>query len=160
MSANTYHWGSAIVGLLVETERLYQITTERGCDHELSDGWKFCPECGSRAWVKRRVPLFRESVELPDGTFVDTLEGFILIRAGSISIVGYSYVTTKDNPQRSMSLGQSYDVSPVMSPVEIEEFAKLKETLKDAMEKLGLWRDENFGLFSLCQATTNTGALV
>lgn len=129
----------AFLGCEIDPARLYRKVRGRGCGHrEPPAGAKFCPECGKPAFVEGEEPV--EGYDPEDGDH-GTLEGLPLVTVGE-GEYGRAFVCVE-----AVEADDYHDrMAGMLAPPDV---AAAREELRAALEPLGLWDGQKFGLWAV-----------
>jgi len=134
--STTYH-AIAIVGCKVDKSKLFTTDLVRSCEHPIPvGGVKFCPECGKRTYKKTKKPIQdydtdKETVcgKRVFGHYYDT--NFVIIAEQCVAVDNY------DGPLAKML------------PITVTDTTTWENKLRAVLEPLGLWDDEQFGIWTM-----------
>jgi len=107
-----------------------------GCEHNVEEDTAFCPHCGKPAWEECEVPM--RGYEPDD----EKLCGFdVVLGENNDGPTYYVGIVTASNP---------YGEFDGYSAININwSLPGIRDTLRKALRPLGLWKDENFGLWTI-----------
>lgn len=137
MSFDAYAY--TIIGLKVEKDKIYKMSKKRLCEHQIPEDANFCHVCGQKA--------YKEAEEIIPLGKAGNICGF-----GIISIHNYlpSYFLVEKYVECS---GDGWNAAKQdrrqckMGSFDLEE---IKQRMKKALEPHGLWDEENFGIWCVC----------
>lgn len=119
-----------IIGLMVDNDKLYTTKKERQCNCEVKniENMMYCFKCGKPAMKKVKVPI---------PAMVDyEIGGFSVHSINDCHIISIpdTYKTNDDYSMNMVKISESWD--------------EVKENMKSVLEPLGLWNDNDFGVWS------------
>jgi hypothetical protein len=126
--------GLAVVGCQVPIDKFDKVEDVPGCEHQVPEGNKFCPECGAPALKREEVDFdwyefFDEHDELTWGFTTDDKE---LI----VGAIGAGAEGEGENLRRAN-----------------DELENLGERTKAVLEPLGLWDLDTFDLWCVMRCS-------
>ena len=127
----------AIIGIKIDKERLYQKPeTVKAFDHKysLSDKIEYCPNTEQKLWKEFQDPI-------PEWDEDDKLGPYRIYTTPYSDDCIVGLVVCDDTGSNGGN-----DIDFVRIP---NNLTKLKETMKNYLEPLGLWHEPNFGLYSV-----------
>lgn len=122
-----------IIGSRVSRAALYRLEQRQVCEHVIPEQFAYCPECGQQRLVTVKTPLYDERSETINGLQV------ILIAETEDAYIAQWYRKTDmyDEPARAFVPNQEH----AMKSVQV------------ALEPLGLWDEQQFGLWTVLEAS-------
>ena len=119
-------------------------TMKRGCSHSVPENDKFCSECGRPNWVE----------DVPDLSVYEVMDD---IFKGSLGEeFGYRYTTDQEEyvvvVERFCSSQLDLNYGPTLNCISIpsdEEVKIIKAKLMELLEPLGLWDENQFGIWNI-----------
>ncbi len=119
-----------VIGVTVDTDQLYTKKEVRNCECDL-EGLEslYCPKCGKETMTTESdpIPAFKNENSIGDFEVHDMYN-----EVSVIAIPGtYDY-------------NSDYGMEKINVP---ENIAELKEQMKIALEPLGLWEEDSFGIW-------------
>lgn len=137
----------AVVGILIDSDKLYIKTRVKAFDHKYTatdkncddESFEFDPKTGKALWkeVSEPIPGYDEARQ--------TLAGFKLYETGR----GWKVAGILATPKMRLHDGERSTFAPDNFLVAASLEAKRSE-LRNALSELGLWDDNKFGLYCVC----------
>jgi hypothetical protein len=133
------HCAISLIGCRLEKDKFSSTKMVRGCNHDLPEGANFCPKCGEKSFSMEAYSL------LKDVDFNKKLESsgicvmFQDSDFGSKFFVGLKKFVTSEVD----IIGIDY------SRAESSDFASAKEETREALEKMGMWDEKNFAIWTV-----------
>lgn len=125
----------AVIGVKVNRGDLFTDEKIKAFPHDFPDTFEYDPQTGRSLWQTRSVPITGYNVD------DETVAGYALIDAGDGS--SYDYIALVAATETG-SNGEDDDFEHVPHDLEKE-----KAKMKAALEPLGLWEGDQFGLWSI-----------
>lgn len=120
----------AVLGIRLNENECCKERKEAPCSHNIPSGSAFCPHCGVKNEMKTRFdPIICEESEFPENVEMhdDT--------SGEMRFIGYG-ISARDGADWDGMLFKDDTVSQ-----------QARQTLKDFLEPLGLWKEDRFGVW-------------
>lgn len=131
------YYSQAVIGCKISEEKLYQKPLlEKRFNHNYGQDIKFCPKTGRELWREVLNPISQYNED-------DRLGEYKLCRSNDTDLV-VSLVGTK-------CVNACYDPGITMHKIDFVDLENKKQKLKSFLESLGLWNEDNFGLFNVVE---------
>lgn len=126
----------SVIGCRVSTDKLYVTTTKKTCEHPFNKSFAFCPVCGKPATTASEEPQSffdegKEKIQDFDVLFIDNGDD-----PPTYAVIGALIATNGDYEE------------PLLTPLP-NDVGETKERLRQALEPLGLWDTDQFGLWTI-----------
>lgn len=137
----------AVIGSKIDKSKVFHEDDVRCCEHALPDkNTKFCPECGAKAWERDWVSL----PEFDDGEFLCGDHYCQAQLAGLPVVYPGPACSLPDGTPISILVAVAFaqvDEEGEMSQIKGTDLRAAKEKVKAALEPIGLWDEEAFGVW-------------
>ena len=136
-----------VVGVMFPKERLFGEKIEKTFDHNYPETMKFCPETGKKLWrVDKHAPLF-PGLECGDDRFA----GLKLVYGPAVhERVGDNW----ESDHKTFYVGKTFQTNGYqddkrVSFINEKVLTEAKAEVKAKLEPLGLWNEDNFGVWTV-----------
>jgi hypothetical protein len=120
-----------IIGVKIDKNQLYENRPVRCCQHKETDK-KFCSECGKMMWKDRKVRKDFYDAAQENDNIVGEVFRLIEIQHSDSCFIGL----LAESESNGRFAKQNVDVESI------------KQELQEVMELIGLWEEEDFGIWT------------
>lgn len=131
------YYATALIGCEVPRDVFFRTVKKRGCRSELVEGAQFCPSCGKPTWIEEEMG--------PWEVLEDDHKLGLHLKGKAGEIVRFAFTTDEKRGFAGLyRIGAGDDAGRLPWPDRC-----VKEATREALEPLGLWDEESFGLWAV-----------